>query len=147
MIRNHINIKYVAVVIVCIVAIALVGLGAYSILSRIMPEKAAQSSETNNTKDRAAAEKTYREASDADRTQNYSKAISDYNKILPFYKEAAKSSVTDQNTAWQIETRIASIEKNSADLQKTLDDQAKQNPNIKLIPEGEGKKPDFEITY
>jgi outer membrane protein assembly factor BamD (BamD/ComL family) len=134
--------KIIMIVISILIGIALVAFVAYSIISRIAPAKNQQSTVIDKT----AAEKIYKEAADADRTQNYDKAIKQYNEILPFYREGAKTSVTDQNTVWQLETRISSIEKNKRDLQKTLDDQAKQNPNAHLIPEGQGKKPDYDVT-
>ena len=148
MLQNNKVLKIFIALISILIIVSLLAFAAYSIINRISPIKEEQSTAINGIKDKTAAEKVYREAADADRTQNYDTAIKQYNEILPFYRESAKTSITDQNTVWQLEARIASIEKNQSDLQKTLDDQAKQNANIRIIPESQGKTPDNDdIDY
>lgn len=124
---NKIKYKRILISILVIVGIVLIAGSLYFAIKRVIPQ--TQSSSQSTTQD--VALKSYNDAIDAEKKNDYNRAIDSYNKALPYYKDKGASSIQDMNQAYNIEARIKAISAHQAALDKAQKE-SEALPNVEI---------------
>jgi tetratricopeptide (TPR) repeat protein len=127
---NAIFNKKTLIAVSVIFIFAVLGGVTYLTVQRLLPT--SQQVNNSNNSQKSTAEKSYNNAIEAEKKNDYNTAISSYQTALPYYKDAGNSSIQDMNTAYNIEARIKAISAHKAALDK-LESEAKSNPNVQFF--------------
>ena len=114
-----------------LLTLVLLGGAAYFVVRQVIPTNQQSSNTADMTSQKSSAEKFYSDALDAEKKNDYTKAILSYQNALPYYKKSGNNSVQDMNMAYGIEGRIKALSAHKAAIDKQRQD-AKNIPNVQF---------------
>jgi predicted naringenin-chalcone synthase len=126
--KRFFNKKFIITASIVLI-LMIVGVGTYFTWQRLIPTNLQSINDDQSQK--SSAEKSYNNAIDAEKKNDYSRAIQSYQKSLPYYKEKSSTSIEDMNQAYNIEARIKAITAH-IDAVKKAQEQSKAMPNVQF---------------
>lgn len=126
--KRFFNKKFIITISIVLILIV-VSAGAYFTWQRLVPTN--QQSINDSQSQKSSAEKSYNNAIDAEKKNDYSRAVQSYQKSLPYYKEKGSTSIEDMNQAYNIEARIKAITAHM-DALKKAQEESKTMPNVQF---------------